>query len=244
MLPRKSWLYLAVIAALTHHSHLRSCDVASLRSVYISPKATWYFVCVCWEGVPPCTEIHLMTLRKKNRQTNKWDWWKEANNEPLRAISRQMPSRTQCKVDSSKLAVHLLQIEYHTYHPPILSVSYTIQASLPDSVAPAEINVFVPLVILQSSSCRDLVWLARLSPQQRFHRRKPVGNIFSPETWATSIWVTERGLGNQPLAVVSAGIFGLCGKVITWLIVLLITHLQLSRLFGCSGARGRFWCLQ
>lgn len=150
MLPRKGWLYLAVIAALTHHSHSSSSST-SLRSamfIFLEKKLDILRWSVCvrvFSGeVPQCREIHLVTSRTKSRQTNKLHWRKEANNEPPGAISRQMPSRTQRKVNSSKLAVHPLRIQYYTYHPVILSVSYAIQASLLDSTAPAQIKVSPP----------------------------------------------------------------------------------------------------
>lgn len=150
MLPRKGWLYLAVIAALTHHSHLSSRRRSAMFT-FLQKQLDILCLCVCVcasvlgggrvEGFHSA-EKSIWWHHTRNRQTNKLDWRKEANNEPRRAISRQMPSRTQRKVNSSELAVHLLRIQYYTYHPPILSVSYTIQASLPDSMAPAQIKVF------------------------------------------------------------------------------------------------------
>lgn len=121
--------------------------VDALRCLHLSKSNLIFCVCVCVLGggrVGGChsAEKSIWWHHARNRQTNRLDWRKEANNEPRRAISSQMSSRTQRKVNSSELAVHPLRIQYYTYHPPILSVSYTIQASLPDSMAPAQIKVF------------------------------------------------------------------------------------------------------
>lgn len=158
MLPRTSWLYLAVIAALTHHSHLSSTSLRSAMFIFPKKKLHILYVCACAFGGVATVERNPSDdiTAKKNRQTDKLHWRKEANNELPKAISRQMPSRTRRKVNSSKLAVHPLRIQYYTYHPPILSVSYTIQASLPDSTAPVQIKVFSPLLWFHSRAAAVL----------------------------------------------------------------------------------------